>query len=406
MLEQKVSISFFLDKSRPNTDGTCLIKMNIYCKPNKKRFATTFHVTEEDWKKLNSPKLRDENLKALKQKLSALEASAEKVISKITPFSFVAFEEAFFNKSEGTKNTSLQYWFDNYIKRLKDKGHVGTAISYRTTINSLNLFKRNLHLHDITPLLLEEYEAFLTDSGKSLTSVGIYMRQLRAIINQGIGAGLLSFDKYPFRKYKIPSGRNIKKALSQNDINKLLNYKTKDADERKALDFWIFSYLCSGINFADIIELKPANVDGNFLQFVRAKTKFTKKKDLRPIRVGLHPRAVEIIEKWKNTDPANPYLFPILAEGLKPITVKYRCQRFLKWVNEKMETIRQELGIEQKIGTYAARHSFSTVMKRKGVSTEFIKESLGHSSIAITENYLDSFADEVKLDYTTLLTTP
>lgn len=406
MLEQKVSINFFLDKSRPNADGACLIKMNIYCKPNKKRYATTFHVTEEDWAKLNGPKLRDEELKELKQKLNDLQGSAEKVCKKITPFSFVAFEEAFFNKSEGTKNTALQYWFDNYIKKLHGKGNVGTAIAYRTTINSLNLFKRNLHLHDVTPLLLQDYEEFLTSSGRSLTTVNIYMRQLRAIINQAINAGLLSYDNYPFRKYEIPSGRNFKKALSQNDITKLLNHTPAKEDEKKALDFWILSYLCSGINFADIIELKPSNIDGQYLQYVRVKTKNTKKKDLRPIRVGLHPRAIEIIERWKNTDPANPYLFPVLESGLKPITVKHRCHRFIKWVNKRMEIIRLELGIEQKIGTYAARHSFSTVLKRKGVSTEFIKESLGHSSVIVTENYLDSFADEVKLDYTTLLTAP
>lgn len=63
-----------------------------------------------------------------------------------------------------------------------------------------------------------------------------------------------------------------------------------------------------------------------------------------------------------------------------------------------------DLGIEQKIGTYAARHTFSTVLKRKGVSTAFIKEALGHSSEVTTENYLDSFADDVKLQYANLLT--
>jgi len=29
---------------------------------------------------------------------------------------------------------------------------------------------------------------------------------------------------------------------------------------------------------------------------------------------------------------------------------------------------------------------------------------LGHSSVAVTENYLDSFNDDVKLDYTKFLT--
>lgn len=184
----------------------------------------------------------------------------------------------------------------------------------------------------------------------------------------------------------------------------MLNYKPKLVDQKKAIDFWILSYLCSGINFADIIELKPSNIDGNYLHFIRAKTKNTNKKDLHPIKVGLHPRAITIINKRKNNDDSNPYLFAILEPGLKPTTVKHRCQRFIKWVNKRMEAIRIDLKIEQKIGTYAAMHSFSTVMKRQGVSTEFIKESLGHSSVAVTENYLDSFDDDVKLGYTNLLT--
>lgn len=51
-----------------------------------------------------------------------------------------------------------------------------------------------------------------------------------------------------------------------------------------------------------------------------------------------------------------------------------------------METIRGELEIEQPIGVYLARHTFSTVLKRKG-----------HSCVTIMENYLDSFEDAVKL---------
>jgi integrase len=51
-----------------------------------------------------------------------------------------------------------------------------------------------------------------------------------------------------------------------------------------------------------------------------------------------------------------------------------------------MDAIGKDLKIEQPIGTYAARHSFSTVLKRKGVSTDFIKEALGHSSVIVSEN--------------------
>lgn len=405
MEQPKVTVSFFLDASRPNFEGKCLVKMNIYQKPNKKRYATNFHLTKEEWEKVNSKKLRDEDLKEIRSKLNALQAKAEKVISKISPFSFVAFEEVFYGNTETRKTSSmLNHWFDDYIKSLKANGQIGTAISYNTTINSINDFKKNLQVHDITLNFLQAYERHMLSEGKSTSTVGIYMRQLRAIINQAIAAGIMSQDKYPFKKYEIPSGRNIKKALAESDISLLLNHNPEKLDERKALDFWILSYLCNGMNFADIITLKPENIEGNYLHFIRVKTKKTKKKDLRPIRVGLNQRAKDIIEKWKNTDPDNPYLFPILEVGLSPLTEKHRCQRFIKWVNKRMNEIRKDLNINQKIGTYAARHTFSTVLKRKGVSTEFIKEALGHSSVVVTENYLDSFTDDVKLEYANLLT--
>jgi len=404
MEQEKVTFSFFLDASRPNTEGQCLIKLNIYQRPNKKRYATKYHATPAEWEKINNSNLRDEELKKIKKGLQGIELKAEKVLSKISPFSFVAFEEAFFNKEAAKHSNTLKYWFDKYIAQLSKSGQVGTSISYNTTINSINGFRKNLSLHDITPALLLDYENHLLKEGKSVSTVGIYMRQLRAIVNQAIEAGVISSDKYPFKKYQIPAGRNIKKALNEADLNKLLSYKPATADKQKAIDFWLFSYLCNGMNFADIIELKPENISGSYLHFIRAKTKRTKKKDLRPIRVGLNPKAIEIIKRQKNRDAANPYLFPVLEQGLAPLTIKHRCQRFIKWVNNKMEAIRQELEIEQKIGTYSARHSFSTVLKRKGVSTEFIKESLGHSSLVTTENYLDSFTDDVKLEYANLLT--
>ncbi|THG64494.1 hypothetical protein E5981_12935 [Bacteroides faecichinchillae] len=44
--------------------------------------------------------------------------------------------------------------------------------------------------------------------------------------------------------------------------------------------------------------------------------------------------------------------------------------------------------------TYIVRHSYVTVLKRAGVSTAIINESLSHSSEKITQVYLDSFDNE------------
>ncbi|MBL0051719.1 MAG: hypothetical protein IPP29_09530 [Bacteroidetes bacterium] len=127
----------------------------------------------------------------------------------------------------------------------------------------------------------------------------------------------------------------------------MLNYKTDNQELRKALDFWIFSYLCNGMNFADIVEIKKENMQAvNYFHFVRVKTSAQKER-YTPDKVGLNPRAIEIMNRYKSTDE-NPYLFPILEEGLKAVTIRNRCHRFVKWVNQRMEIIQKELGITLK----------------------------------------------------------
>jgi site-specific recombinase XerD len=52
------------------------------------------------------------------------------------------------------------------------------------------------------------------------------------------------------------------------------------------------------------------------------------------------------------------------------------------------------LNLDKDVTTYFARHSFATVLKRSGAKIEMISELLGHSSVDITESYLDSFEKE------------
>ena len=44
--------------------------------------------------------------------------------------------------------------------------------------------------------------------------------------------------------------------------------------------------------------------------------------------------------------------------------------------------------------TYCGRHSFASVLKKSGVNIALISEALGHSDLATTQIYLDSFDNE------------
>lgn len=95
--------------------------------------------------------------------------------------------------------------------------------------NSIEAFagKSVFPLHEITVSWLNVYEKHMLSlyftprkrkrKTRSLTSIGIYLRNLRHILRP-----LLPEEDYPFAvgKYEIPIGRKIKKALSLADAGK------------------------------------------------------------------------------------------------------------------------------------------------------------------------------------------
>lgn len=405
-MKARPSANFVILNKQKNKHDESPIRLVINDGKSKKRYGIGLSILEDSWQKLHAPKLKDPKLKEIRLSLDAIRIKAEKVIDELDPFTFESFENRFFGKDapvQAPVNTTLEHLFDQYIAELKSNAQIGTAMSYQTTINSLLLFKPDIHVADINATFLKAYHNKMKSDGKSDATIGIYMRQLRKIMNLAIKDKIISAEDSPFPGYNIPSSVNVKQALNSSDLRKLLSYSSEDKWKQFAIDFWTFSYLCNGMNFADIAHLKKSDIQDNFLSFERQKTLRTKKNKII-IKVALLPSALEIIKKYEDTDQNNPYLFKILSAELTPVKMKYRIQQFIHMVNKYMKLIRIELNINKPCNTYAARHSYATLLKNKGVPTSYIKEALGHSSLITTESYLDSFPDEDKLKYANLLT--
>lgn len=187
-------------------------------------------------------------------------------------------------------------------------------------------------------------------------------------------------------------------------IKSLYYYIPETAMEEKDRDFWLFCYFGNGMNPKDVAYLKYNNIHGEFLVFIRAKTEHTTRTDPKPISVFLNDDMHRIIEKWgdKEKNPNN-YIFSVVRNGLDALQAHKKVTAFTRIINEQMAIIGKKLGFEKKITTIVSRHSFSTQLKRSGVSTEFIQDALGHMDKRTTENYLDGFEDEVKKQYATHL---
>ena len=67
----------------------------------------------------------------------------------------------------------------------------------------------DIYFDDITVKFLNECENFWTETGIENATIGIYMRTLRAIINNKGDDPYLTGNRYPFgeNKYEIPEGR-------------------------------------------------------------------------------------------------------------------------------------------------------------------------------------------------------
>lgn len=401
----KVRTAIIHDTRRALKDGTYPVKLRITHNKKQKYYPTDIFLTTEDMAKVYGPKPR-EHYKKLLSKFATIEERALGVIDKISIFTFEQFEKKFFDLSQ---RDNVFDAFASKITQLRLEGRAGTASSYECAMSSLKSFAGDdqLTFTDVTPDYLIAYEKWMLGKGRSITTVGIYLRPLRALFNDAMAEGDINQDIYPFgkRKYQIPAGKNIKKALKLSDIKKIFEYEPVHDSEARARDLWIFSYLCNGINIRDIARLKYKNLAKDKITFVRAKTERTTRKNTKTIVVQLMPEARQIIHLWGNR-PAMPdsYIFPILSTNLSPDEELAKVKQATKTINKYIKRIACAVGVDQNVTTYVARHSFSTVLKRSGAPMEFISEALGHNDMKTTEVYLDSFEDDTSKEYVSKLT--
>ena len=161
-----------------------------------------------------------------------------------------------------------------------------------------------------------------------------------------------------------------------------------------ARDYWIFLYLCNGMNVKDFCLLKYKNIDGDILIYHREKTKRSK-SDQTPTVVSLKKQSKAIIKKWGQTAiDSEVYVFPHLQKGMTAVEIRLTVQQLIKTINKYMKRIATNLELNKPITTYYARHSFATVLKNSGASIEFISEALAHSSQKTTKSYLSGFEND------------
>jgi integrase/recombinase XerD len=296
-------------------------------------------------------------------------------------------------KKEVTQNNQLSDYLDNTIDRMRRNGKIESANILQSTKNAWCRFfqRENFSFEDLNYATIKQFEDFCTMNGNMPNTIFLYLRTMKTAINNGIKEGVIPEKYNPFKEISFAKYRRIKtqkRAISREELQKIEQLRLNPEDSKfHSLNYFLFSYYTGGMNFIDLACLKWDNINGQAIIYVRKKTN-------EVLNIPLVEPALQILRLYKNLtgDNISNYIFPILNEGhVTPTSISNRLHKVNRSVNLDLKEIGNSLGINTKITTYVARHTFATVMKRNGVPVSLIGQALGHEDEKTTQIYLDSF---------------
>lgn len=265
-----------------------------------------------------------------------------------------------------------------------------TASLYRASCNHFIVFLRKkgitVLLSEVTKELVLEFVEWLEGKNLRVNSIISYVSNLRAMYNRACQGWKGCPDERPFEGILLKREDTVKRAVSADVINKLIELDLEDDPEKQlAVDIGLFSFLACGMPFVDIVQLTEENLvnEGKVLSYRRQKTGAL-------IEMEISQPMYMLIERYRRPD--SQYLFPILPEGATHEQYKY-C---LAKENRLLQEIQALLNLSTKLTTYVFRHSWASEAYHRNVPISIISQALGHSSEKMTRIYLSAFdADKV-----------
>lgn len=419
--ENGLTVRLVRDVRKKNPEGDCPLKWCVTYKRKRVYYSTGKSLNLKDWQRFEDAEEADFNfktkasdLKELKVDLGDyLEDTLKPIVKDLkNSFSFEALNSRLGKSDISNINDAFQAKIDSLIK----SNRIGNSTIYKTVKKSLEGFKgTNISFDSITVGFLNKYEAHLLENGVRTATISLYMRTLRAIINND-RQPYLKDEAYPFGrgKYLIKTSKGANKiALTLKQIHAIENSDCGDSLTEFCRDMWLFSFYGSGINFTDIFRLKYTDIVMGELNFVRFKTRNTK-SDETFISVPILEPMKRII--WKHGNKSkNGYIFPLLNDCNNEVERRKKIFNITHEGNKRIKAVCKELKHEDGtmmipnfdlVNNYTARHSYATILNKLRVPESYIGQQLGHSKRTVTQGYFGEFDRDYRFEYNSLLLNP
>lgn len=360
-----------------------------------RQLTTNYRIFSEEWDESNARLIigntpRSNHLLSLKSCIDWDMKRIQMIINQLTerniPFSTNDIITAFQRQAD---EQSLFNFMGNVITQLKKIGKLRTAETYTATLRSFMRFRNDTDvlLDDITPELIEMYEAYLQNNGVVRNTSSFYMRILRAVYNRAVEKEFVK-QRNPFKNVYTGVDKTAKRALPLSTIRRIKNLDlTRLPKLEFARDMFLFSFYTRGMSFIDMAFLKKTDLQNGYLRYRRRKTK-------QQLFIRWEKCMQEILDK--HNAPESPYLLPIIKVAKQNERKQYG--NALREVNNKLKEIAKTICLPIPLSTYVARHSWASIARSKNIPISVISEGMGHDSEMTTQIYLSSL-DSSAIDH-------
>ncbi len=271
----------------------------------------------------------------------------------------------------------------DFLKNIKGLSK-NTTSAYKRDLNKFSKFSNASGINDCKMLNEEICSAWIANlfqNNVSARSIQRHISSAKGFFNYLKKSGLI-IDS-PFELISSPkSPRHLPNILSPEEVSQLLNFKPKNAQEKRDIAIIELIY-SSGLRVSEAVNSNITDFEEN-MNFLRVLGKGSK---TRLVPVGRFAQIA--INEWlyerEKLSTKNEALFINLRGG----RISTRS------VQEKIKNIALIQGLPP-VNPHMLRHSFATHLLESSGDLRSIQELLGHSSLSTTQIY-------TRLDYQHLI---
>lgn len=384
MLESSFGITFFLKSSVKSTNEK-YIYLRITVDGVPKETSTKRKWDTKRWEQKTARATGNkEDAKTLNLFLNSLELKISRYRDELSEKRETVTSVKLINFALGKdtlKSTVLQEFqlHNDQMLALVEKKEFAIGTHERYVISKKHVTEFMLYKHGLKDMefselnyeFVKDYEFYLkTVKNISNNTALKYITNFKKIVLAAVDKEIIAAD--PFKRFKSKKIKVPKKPLNNHELALLEKHKFSTARLSVVRDVFVFQCY-TGLAYIDVFNLKQSDlkvgVDGE--QWIMAG----RQKTGSPINIPLLPKAVEIIERYKDNRLC------VERNSVLPVSSNQK-------MNEYLKEIADLCGITSSLNTHKARRTFgSTITLNNNVPIHVVKEMLGHQSVSQTEQY-------------------